>query len=224
MKPIVIIALLLAPLTGFAQDEMTPREYFNSAARNFLDGKKRDAIQTLNAGLEAHPGDERMLKLAEELLKEMEQQQQQQQDQQQKQQQEQQEQEKENGSSGDSDPQEKGEQESDQGNPEEQDGDGEQQDGDSQQQEGNPEEQNGEGDEQADADTQQPGEEGGNEGEQNSSGQGQELPPEAGKLSREQAARLLKSLNEQDKNTKAKVMRAQQGQKKGKSKKPEKDW
>ncbi len=71
-------------------------DYFNSASKQYVRKDKGGALRTLDRGLKQHPGDPRLLKLAEELVKE--EQQQQQQAQQQKQEQQQQEQKQQQGS------------------------------------------------------------------------------------------------------------------------------
>ena len=62
-------------------------DYFNTASKKYVKEQKIDALKTLDKGLKAHPGDPRLLKLAEELIKEEENKQQQQQQQQQQQEQ-----------------------------------------------------------------------------------------------------------------------------------------
>ncbi len=77
--------LLLA--IGVQAQDTTALDLFNRASREYLKVDKLTALRTLDRGLRQYPGDPRMLKLAEELLKE--EQQQQEQEQQQKEQQEQ---------------------------------------------------------------------------------------------------------------------------------------
>lgn len=88
------ILFLLMALSGtcviFAQT--TAQEYFNLAAHQYVKQDKVSALRTLDKALKAHPGDARLLKLAEELLKEQQEQQQQQQQQQQQNDQQQQDQ------------------------------------------------------------------------------------------------------------------------------------
>lgn len=95
---IIIPWLGLLALSASAQSDSTnagsASEYFNKASRQYVKEDKGSAMRVLDKGLRAHPGDARLLALAQELLKE-ENQQQQQQQQQQNQQQEQQEQEQE---------------------------------------------------------------------------------------------------------------------------------
>lgn len=76
-----IIAVSLAGLT-MAQ-EVTAEAYFNQASREFVKVDKMTALRTLDRGLQAYPGDPKLLKLAEELLKDEEKKQQQQQQQEQ---------------------------------------------------------------------------------------------------------------------------------------------
>ena len=83
-RTIHLIALLLTVMVSKAQTS-SAEEYFNLAARQYVKEDKLAALKTLDKGLQAHPGDARMLKLAEELLKEQQQQQQAQQQQQKKQ-------------------------------------------------------------------------------------------------------------------------------------------
>ena len=88
---LLLFAALIAPTT--AAQTPSADEYFNRAARHYVKDDKLTALRTLDAGLRQYPGDARMLKLAEELLKENQQQQQQQQQQEQQQRQEQEQQE-----------------------------------------------------------------------------------------------------------------------------------
>jgi hypothetical protein len=71
--------------SGLLRSQTTALEYFNQAAKQYVKEDKLAALKTLDKGLRAHPGDARMLKLAEELLKEQQNQQQQNQQQQQQQ-------------------------------------------------------------------------------------------------------------------------------------------
>lgn len=87
VRTVHLLALLLTVAVSQAQTT-SAEEFFNRAARQYVKEDKLAALKTLDKGLQAYPGDARMLKLAEELLKE--QQQQQAQQQQQKQQDEQQ--------------------------------------------------------------------------------------------------------------------------------------
>ena len=88
VRTVHLLALLLTVAVSQAQTT-SAEEFFNRAARQYVKEDKLAALKTLDKGLQAYPGDARMLKLAEELLKEQQQQQQAQQ-QQQKQQDEQQ--------------------------------------------------------------------------------------------------------------------------------------
>lgn len=84
------ILFLLAAATSNAQST-SAEAYFNQAGRAYVKEDKLAALKALDKGLREHPGDARLLKLAEELLKEQQQQQQEQQkqDEQQNQQQKQ---------------------------------------------------------------------------------------------------------------------------------------
>lgn len=79
------IGVLLAALgcTFVLQAQTSAQDYFNLAAHQYVKQDKVSALRTLDKALKAHPGDARLLKLAEELLKEQQEQQQQQQQQQQ---------------------------------------------------------------------------------------------------------------------------------------------
>lgn len=98
---IASLALASLALNGLAQTDTTGTHsaegYFNRASRQYVKEDKSSAMRILDEGLRAHPGDARLLKLAEQLLKEerqnKQQQQQQQEQQQQRQEQEQQQQE-----------------------------------------------------------------------------------------------------------------------------------
>lgn len=79
-------AAALMAYGALAQD-VTADAYFNQASREFVKVDKMTAMRTLDRGLQAYPGDPKLLKLAEELLKDEEKKQQQQQQQQQQDQQ-----------------------------------------------------------------------------------------------------------------------------------------
>lgn len=87
------ILLCLLPALGLAQVDSTSAlsadDYFNKASRQYVKEDKVSALRMLDKGLRAHPGDPRLLKLAQELLKEEQRNQQSQQQQSQQQQQEQ---------------------------------------------------------------------------------------------------------------------------------------
>jgi len=102
MKPVRLLrplctalsaALWLLALPASAQSDSaragSAEEYFNRAAQQYVQKDKGSAMRVLDNGLRAHPGDARLLALAQELLKEEQQQEQKQQQQQQNQQQEQ---------------------------------------------------------------------------------------------------------------------------------------
>lgn len=87
------ISFFLLLLPGALVHAQTSAEaFFNQASREYVKEDKMKALKTLDQGLQQHPGDPRLLKLAEELVKEQEQQKQEQD--QQKQEQEKQEQQK----------------------------------------------------------------------------------------------------------------------------------
>lgn len=72
----------------------TADAYFNQASKEYVKQDKMQALRTIDHGLKQYPGDPKLLKLAEELVKEEEKKQQQDQQQQQKEEQEKKEQEK----------------------------------------------------------------------------------------------------------------------------------
>lgn len=84
----IISFFLTGPISAQVQDRTAALDYFNRASKEYIKKDKLSALRTLDEGLRNYPGDARMLKLAEELLKES--QQQQQQDQQKKEDQDQQ--------------------------------------------------------------------------------------------------------------------------------------
>lgn len=97
MSPARTLTLLLAALVtttlAWAQD-ITAEAYFNQASKEYVKQDKLQALRTLDKGLQQYPGDPKLLKLAEELVKEEEKKQQQEQQQKQQQDQQQKEQEK----------------------------------------------------------------------------------------------------------------------------------
>jgi hypothetical protein len=88
IRIVLVITLLATGRCLVAQVTASATDYFNKAARQYVQEDKVSALRTLEKGLQQYPGDPRLLKLADELLKE-EQDQQQQQDRQQDQQNEQ---------------------------------------------------------------------------------------------------------------------------------------
>lgn len=80
---LLFIASLFAFLCGRAQ-ENTADGYFNLASKEYVKQDKMQALRTLDKGLAQFPGDPKLLKLAEELIKEDEKQQQEQQQEQKK--------------------------------------------------------------------------------------------------------------------------------------------
>lgn len=74
LRNLMAIPLLLVGLCAHAQTP--PEQYFNKAAREYVKEDRITALRTLDEGLRAHPGDARMRRLAEAILKEQQQQQQ----------------------------------------------------------------------------------------------------------------------------------------------------
>lgn len=74
---LLLASLVLANVLLLAQSA-SAEDYFNRAAKQYVKEDKVNALRTLDKALQEHPGDARLLKLAEELLKEDQQQQQQQ--------------------------------------------------------------------------------------------------------------------------------------------------
>ena len=72
LKHILVLGLFLVGNCFSAQDVQSPEDFFNAAAKEYIADNKLEAIKILNDGLDAHQGNERMTKLAEELLKKME--------------------------------------------------------------------------------------------------------------------------------------------------------
>lgn len=95
IRTIVLIATCTWDCSVSMGQTASAEEYFNRAAKQYVKEDKLSALRTLDKGLQQYPGDARLLKLAEELLKE--EQQQQQPSQQQQEQQEQQEKQEEQG-------------------------------------------------------------------------------------------------------------------------------
>lgn len=73
---LVWAALFLRALSAVAQTA-TAEDYFNQAAKQYVKEDKVSALRTLDKGLQEHPGDARLLKLADDLLKDDQDQQQQ---------------------------------------------------------------------------------------------------------------------------------------------------
>ncbi|MBK8227932.1 MAG: hypothetical protein IPK70_12275 [Flavobacteriales bacterium] len=90
---IAFAALVLCAVGSNAQSDTTGARsadaYFNRASRQYVKEDKSSAMRVLDEGLRAHPGDAKLLKLAEQLLKEEQQQNKAQQPQQQEQEQQQ---------------------------------------------------------------------------------------------------------------------------------------
>jgi len=66
---LLLASMLLWCHTLLAQTA-SAEDYFNRAAKQYVKEDKVSALRTLDKGLQQHPGDPRLLKLAEELLKE----------------------------------------------------------------------------------------------------------------------------------------------------------
>lgn len=96
-----LVAALGLSFTASAQSA-SPEEWFNKAAHQYVKEDRMAALRTLDQALAQHPGDARLLRLAEELLKENEQdpKEQQQQEQEQQQQDQQDQQDQKNGNEG----------------------------------------------------------------------------------------------------------------------------
>jgi Ca-activated chloride channel family protein len=86
MRTLTLVLVMFGAMTMVAQDTTAvkrPMDYFNLAAKQYVKEDKMSALRTLDQGLQQHPQDARLRKLATELLKEQQQQQQQQQQQEQ---------------------------------------------------------------------------------------------------------------------------------------------
>ncbi len=113
LRSIPFLLLLAFGESAWAQDG-TAEAYFNQASREYIRQDKMQALRTLDHGLQKFPGDPKLLKLAEELVKE-EQKKQDQQQQQNKDQQQQDQQDKEKGNESEQkDQQQKDQQQKDQ--------------------------------------------------------------------------------------------------------------
>jgi len=74
-----LLALAIFAPSGFLMAQSpTAEDFFNQAGKQYVKEDKLAALRTLDRGLQAFPGDARLLKLAEELIKEQQDQQQQQ--------------------------------------------------------------------------------------------------------------------------------------------------
>lgn len=81
MRTLTLLLVMFGAMTMVAQDTTavkSPMDYFNLAAKQYVKEDKMSALRTLDQGLQQHPQDARLRKLATELLKEQQQQQQQQ--------------------------------------------------------------------------------------------------------------------------------------------------
>lgn len=80
MRTLTLVLVMFGAMTMVAQDTTavkSPMDYFNLAAKQYVKEDKMSALRTLDQGLQQHPQDARLRKLATELLKEQQQQQQQ---------------------------------------------------------------------------------------------------------------------------------------------------
>jgi len=77
-KTLSMIAVLATGAPCFAQTT-TAEAFFNQASKEYVKQDKMQALRTLDHALQQYPGDPRLLKLAEELVKEEQQKQQQEQ-------------------------------------------------------------------------------------------------------------------------------------------------
>lgn len=76
---LILCSLFAATVSAQVKDEASALDHFNRASKEYIKKDKLSALRILDEGLRNYPGDPRMLKLAEELLKESQQQQQEQQ-------------------------------------------------------------------------------------------------------------------------------------------------
>ena len=75
----ISLFFILTSLTSWSQEKQSAKDYFNTASQQYIDNKKIDALKTIEEGLAYHQEDQKLLDLAEKLLKEDEDQQNQQQ-------------------------------------------------------------------------------------------------------------------------------------------------
>lgn len=76
VRAILFLSGLLVVHAATHAQSTSADEYFNRAAKQFVKEDKLSALKTLDKGLREYPGDAKMLRLAEELLKEEQNQQQ----------------------------------------------------------------------------------------------------------------------------------------------------
>lgn len=74
IRSILNIAFLLLCFSGttFGQSKKSPIDFFNEASQQYIDNKKIDALKTIEEGLAEYKDDQKLLDLAEKLLKEEE--------------------------------------------------------------------------------------------------------------------------------------------------------
>lgn len=82
LRYMILLSAIVLGRNALVAQTASAEDYFNRAAKQYVKEDKVNALRTLDKALQEHPGDARLLKLAEELLKEDQQQQQQQQQQQ----------------------------------------------------------------------------------------------------------------------------------------------
>ena len=78
LRYMILLAASVLGRNALVAQTASAEDYFNRAAKQYVKEDKVNALRTLDKALQEHPGDARLLKLAEELLKEDQQQQQQQ--------------------------------------------------------------------------------------------------------------------------------------------------
>ena len=68
LRTLLLILAWPCSMVGRAQD-MTADAFFNQASHQYIKQDKMQALRTLDQGLRKYPGDPKLLKLAEELIK-----------------------------------------------------------------------------------------------------------------------------------------------------------
>ena len=68
----IVFILLCISSTAFAQSKKSANDFFNEASQQYIDNKKVEALKTLEEGLAEHKDNQKLLDLAEKLLKEEE--------------------------------------------------------------------------------------------------------------------------------------------------------
>ena len=67
-RMLFLFAVWSVGMSSFAQST-TAEAYFNQASKEYVKQDKMQALRTLDHALQQYPGDPRLLKLAEELVK-----------------------------------------------------------------------------------------------------------------------------------------------------------